>query len=100
MASPQWMDRAACKGQQHLFILPERPRRNKIDGATMKRVNRAKAICRACPVIDECHRWVMAPKVDPAIGLVTAGLTDGERNQIRNRRIDARGTPRDQAVAL
>ena len=48
-----WTADAACTGQTDLFFAPagERPE------ARVGRENRARAICRDCPVLLECRDW-------------------------------------------
>ena len=45
-----WMERAICRGQTHLFFPPhaERPQ------ARERREAKARALCRSCPVQAEC----------------------------------------------
>ena len=78
-----WADRAACKGLDKALIL-EDPNRE----------TEAKTLCLGdqttgrprCPVINDCHRWVipLKPKNDP--GGVRAGRTEEERNSFRRGR--------------
>ncbi len=50
---PDWMDLAACKGNTPLFFPPraERPQ------ARARREARARRLCSACPVVDECRSF-------------------------------------------
>lgn len=54
-----WAARGACNGQASLFDDP-------------KRTAEALAICAACPVLNECHRWAMHNAVDGVAGGMTA----------------------------
>lgn len=49
----EWRDHANCKGQLKLFFAPkaERPE------ARARREAKAKQLCDACPVFDECRQW-------------------------------------------
>ena len=48
-----WRDEAVCKGKTQLFFPPmaERPQ------ARVRRQRAAKALCDACPVVDECRQF-------------------------------------------
>lgn len=48
-----WMDAAVCKGQTHLFFPPraERPQ------ARERREAKARRLCLACPVLEECRSF-------------------------------------------
>ena len=48
-----WADEAACQGQTRLFFAPagERPE------ARVVRESQARAVCRACPALQECRDW-------------------------------------------
>ena len=49
----EWTDRASCGGQTRLFFAPpgERPE------ARAVREAQARAICHACPVLEQCRDW-------------------------------------------
>lgn len=49
----EWMDDAACKGRTPLFFPPkaERPQ------ARERREAKARRLCNACPVIDQCRTY-------------------------------------------
>jgi hypothetical protein len=78
-----WADRAACKGLANAAILEDPDRETE-----------AKSLCLGdqatgrprCPVIDDCHRWVipLPPNKDP--GGVRAGRNEAERNDFRRGR--------------
>lgn len=77
-----WQDDAACRGHQHVMLLPDRPRRASHRGPIAKRIAQAKVLCRSCPVLAECREWALQYP-DPAVGLVAGGLTDIERHTRR-----------------
>ncbi|WP_435192466.1 WhiB family transcriptional regulator [Nonomuraea sp. bgisy094] len=66
---PRWEVDGSCVGRANLMY----PRA--ADGG----LDRARAICQACPVLDQCRDWVLAlpPVLDP--GGVVAGMTIAER---------------------
>jgi hypothetical protein len=71
-----WRTRAACAG-----------RPQDLQGDTQA----ARDLCRSCPVIRDCTRWVMTlpPRADP--GEVVAGMTEKERNRVRAQARGIRG---------
>ena len=73
MNRPAWHSQAACRGLTHLFF-PE-PGANRYD------IERAKATCQACPVIDLCQQQIdeLGTK-EPGIW---AGQTVRERERAR-----------------
>jgi len=66
-----WTDRAACKGRTDLFFV------NRGDTTQM---NRAKAICNTCPVIDNCREYVI---YNPERYGIWAGMTERDRRAYR-----------------
>ena len=66
-----WTDRAACKGRTDLFFV------NRGDTTQM---NRAKAICKKCPVIDQCREYVT---YNPERFGIWAGMTEKDRRAYR-----------------
>ncbi len=52
-ADPDWRDEANCRGRLKLFFPPkaERPQ------ARARREAKAKRLCDACSVLDECRTW-------------------------------------------
>ena len=67
-----WTTRAACKGTDpdELFV----------QGAAQ---NRAKLICRGCPVSATCLSWALASGQEAGIW---GGLTEGERRRLHRGR--------------
>jgi hypothetical protein len=76
-----WGNRAACIGKAHILENPDLEAQ-------------AKAMCLGaqatgqprCPVIDDCHRWVIPLKGKEDPGGVRAGRTENERNAFRRSR--------------
>jgi WhiB family transcriptional regulator, redox-sensing transcriptional regulator len=79
-----WQIRGACRGMDSgFFFHPEGER----GPARANREARAKEVCRACPVIEECRRHALA--VHEPYG-VWGGLSEAERDEIirgRTRRL-------------
>lgn len=69
-----WGERAACRRDAGLLD-PDSP--DWVDEAT------AVAVCRACPVIAECRKWVLALPASVDVGGVCGGLTEHERARAR-----------------
>src|SRR5215471_525789 len=84
-----WMDSAACKGHTELFFSPHvhGPQCNSecIDGRREKgrndRVNKARALCRPCPVRVECLTFAMITMQTDGLW---GGLTERERQDMRS----------------
>lgn len=74
-----WQMRAACRGMDSTFFFhPEGERGT----ARADRVERAKEVCRSCPVMDECRRHALATHEPYG---VWGGLSESERDDlIRN----------------
>ena len=70
-----WRRRAACRGTDGELFFPDAS-----DADYQKRLAAAKAICRACPVHDECRAWAVAHGDEQGIW---GGLTDRERRALR-----------------
>lgn len=68
-----WQMHGACRGMDSAFFFhPE----NERGPARADREERAKEVCRACPVIDECRRHALT--VQEPYG-VWGGLSESER---------------------
>jgi hypothetical protein len=76
-----WFDRAACRGLTDLFFDSRQrpPRWRAHDAQIVAATRECVEICRACPVIDDCHAYAMTvPADDLAEALVYAGRTREE----------------------
>jgi hypothetical protein len=60
-----WQEHAACLGKTWLAVKGNTPA--------------AKSLCRSCPVLEPCRRWVMTDPVGPTIPGVVAGLSIEQR---------------------
>jgi len=75
-----WQPVASCSGSHsYLFFPPSTTERKE---ERERREARAKAICRACPVGDECLTYAMTIKEPYGIW---GGLTEAERRQQKAR---------------
>ncbi len=69
-----WQVHAACRGlHTAAFYHPE----NERGPSRSKREIRAKAVCAACPVIENCLRWALAAREPYG---VWGGLSENERD--------------------
>ena len=76
-----WQYRAACKGpQSHLFFAPNHLERKE---ERLARESAAKAICRSCPVLEECREYALLVREPHGIW---GGLNEYERRQLLARR--------------
>lgn len=79
-----WQAIAACYGEdQSLFFAPDY---FEVGGAKNAREAKAKLICRACPVREECLAYAMAIEEEHG---VWGGLNERERRRLRARMIRA-----------
>jgi WhiB family transcriptional regulator, redox-sensing transcriptional regulator len=75
-----WQGNAACRGiDTSAFYHPE----NERGPSRMRRELRAKAVCSACPVIDNCLHWAL--RVREPYG-IWGGLSAEEREVLLTRR--------------
>jgi WhiB family transcriptional regulator, redox-sensing transcriptional regulator len=75
-----WQYRAACKGlQSHLFFPPNHIERKQ---ERLRRERAAKAICRECPVLNECREYALMVREPHGIW---GGLNEYERRQALSR---------------
>ena len=76
MKSPDWLDDAACKGTPTKWWFPDTGHQTPPE---------AKALCRTCPVRDECLAEALAHGSYGDYGYF-AGTTAEQRRRIRNPR--------------
>jgi WhiB family transcriptional regulator, redox-sensing transcriptional regulator len=75
-----WEDDAACKGAPlELFFGDEAPIGQKSAGRTKRQTQAAKAICKTCPVLNECRKWSLRERVPFG---VLGGWTERERLEL------------------
>jgi WhiB family redox-sensing transcriptional regulator len=73
-----WIERARCIGEDPELFFPV--------GSSlpaMEQAERAKAVCRECPVIETCLAWALDTCQDAG---VWGGLDEEERREIRRAR--------------
>ena len=74
----EWLVSARCIEEEPDLFFPVGSA-----GPASEQTERAKAICRQCPVIDTCLEWALATAQDAG---VWGGLSEGERREIRRSR--------------
>ena len=76
-----WQYQAACKGpQSNLFFAPNHLERKE---ERLRREAAAKAICRTCPVLEQCREYALLVREPHGIW---GGLSEYERRQLLARR--------------
>lgn len=73
-----WRFEAACLEQDPELFFPIGDA-----GPAVDQIERAKAICRTCPVMQECLSWALESGQDFG---VWGGMSEAERLQLRRRR--------------
>jgi WhiB family redox-sensing transcriptional regulator len=76
---PAWFEAAACRGRTDLFYAPDHER----EEDRTARHERARAICRGCPVVDECLEFALS--TNQRYGIWGA-LTSKQRFNLKRRR--------------
>lgn len=72
-----WQTQSLCRGNHaHLFFPPSTFERK---DDRERRESRAKAICRVCPVVDDCRRHSLSIREQFGIW---GGMTEVERREI------------------
>lgn len=72
-----WRERAACLHEDPDLFFPIGR-----TGPTLEQLDEAKAVCRRCPVVEQCLHWaVKAGQVEGVWG----GATESERRALRRR---------------
>lgn len=72
-----WRERAACLYEDPDLFFPIG-----YTGPTLEQIDEAKAVCRRCPVVEQCLDW--AVKAGQAEG-IWGGVTASERRALRRR---------------
>ncbi|WP_330241965.1 WhiB family transcriptional regulator [Streptomyces sp. NBC_00525] len=72
-----WRMHAACRGADPDLFFPIGS-----TGPAIVQVEEAKAVCRRCPVQEECLRWALDNNQDTG---VWGGLGEGERRALKRR---------------
>jgi WhiB family transcriptional regulator, redox-sensing transcriptional regulator len=75
-----WRNRAACRTQDPELFFPI----GTTDRA-LAQLERAKAVCRTCPVKEPCLAWAMGSEPIGQEAGVCAGLSEAERRSLKRR---------------
>ncbi len=85
-----WIERARCRDEDPDLFFP-----TGTTGPAMEQTERAKALCRSCPVVRECLAWALDTCQDAG---VWGGLDEEERREIRRARRRAAAAARELAA--
>jgi WhiB family redox-sensing transcriptional regulator len=77
-----WRDRAACLGENPELFFPDGN-----TGPARLQTEKAKAVCRRCPVVEACLTWAMDSGQDAG---VWGGLSEAERRTLKRRNAPSR----------
>ena len=77
-----WRDRAACLDENPELFFPDGN-----TGPARLQAERAKAVCRRCPVVEACLKWAMETGQDAG---VWGGLSEAERRTLKRRSAPSR----------
>jgi WhiB family transcriptional regulator, redox-sensing transcriptional regulator len=77
VAAMDWRHRAACRDEDPELFFPIGT-----SGPALLQVEQAKAVCRRCPVTDECLRWALESGQDAG---VWGGMSEEERRALKRR---------------
>jgi len=77
-----WRHRAICRHVDPELFFPIGT-----TGPAALQVEEAKAVCRRCPVVNDCLQWALASGQDAG---VWGGLDEDERRALRRRGVRAR----------
>lgn len=100
MPTEAWRDRAACRGQDKVFLAGRggtdrsNPNLSKFDHTV---VERSKAICHFCPVRLDCLDWALSERIQY---YVYGGLSWPERKSILSRKSSPILVDSNEAVML
>ncbi|MCX4824990.1 WhiB family transcriptional regulator [Streptomyces sp. NBC_01142] len=81
----EWLQEAACAGEPPELFFPVSE-----TGRADEQADRAKEVCRRCPVTDQCLEWAL--RTGQGTG-VWGGLKASERRGLRRRRSGRRRPP-------
>lgn len=81
-----WRDQAECRPEEPELFFPVGS-----TGPAAEQIEEAKAVCRRCPVMQQCLGWALDTRQDHG---VWGGRTETERRTIRRRRTEAQRAAR------
>ncbi|MCX4546494.1 WhiB family transcriptional regulator [Streptomyces sp. NBC_01565] len=85
-----WRHNAVCRDEDPELFFPT----GNI-GPALLQIEEAKAVCRRCPVMEQCFQWALASGQDAG---VWGGLSEDERRAIRRRAARNRAHTRKAAA--
>jgi WhiB family transcriptional regulator, redox-sensing transcriptional regulator len=74
MTALSWMSQGACRGEDPGLFFPLSE-----SGSSIRQIERARAICRRCPVLNTCLRYAMDTHQEGIWG----ATTDDERRAMQ-----------------
>ena len=77
-----WRHHAACRTENPELFFPIGN-----SGPSLLQIEEAKAVCRRCPVSEQCLRYALETGEE---GGVWGGLSEDERRALRRRKVRAR----------
>lgn len=94
MTHTDWRHQAVCREEDPELFFPKG-----YDGPWALIIEQAKAVCRRCPVIDECGQWALETGQESG---VWGGLSEDERHAVKRgrRRHAERGPERDPGLVF
>jgi len=94
VAASDWRHRAACAGYDPELFFPVGE-----SGPAEVQADQAKAVCRRCPVVEQCLAWAFGTGQDAG---VWGGMTEQERQRMkrRSRERAERRRQKQEAAAL
>ncbi|MEU2855529.1 WhiB family transcriptional regulator [Streptomyces syringium] len=85
-----WRHNAVCREEDPELFFPVGN-----TGSTVLQIEEAKAVCRRCPVMEQCLQWALESGQDAG---VWGGLSEGERRALKRRAARARARARNAAA--
>lgn len=80
-----WRSRSACRDEDPELFFPIGT-----SGPALLQIEQAKAVCRRCPVVDDCLQWALESGQDDG---VWGGKSDLERRRVKRRGARVATTP-------
>jgi len=82
MDDMDWRHRALCRDEDPELFFPIGN-----TGPALSQIDAAKAVCRRCPVTEDCLSWALESGQDAG---VWGGMSEDERRALKRRRARAR----------
>lgn len=90
MSTDDWRHRAVCRDEETSLFFPKGN-----TGPWLLVIEEAKAVCRTCPVMQNCGEWALEQRIQEGIW---GGLDEAERRSILRRRSRNKTHERQQAT--